>query len=467
MTSMIALAGLALTTGPARGGSLPADKLSSIFGKGKIEGIYSEDVGKNYELINQLVALGLADHPALTAEAERRESAKSALLGAQAAYQPTAVISASAGRSRTSESTDDTTVTGDSIQAGATLRQNIWRGGADSAAVRAAEADETLAELQLESQRATTAYDISRAAVSFHAAAVQKKIAEAAADDARQILALSERKHKAGQSGKLEVYRASMRSSEAQANVARAEVQLNQALHALLRNMSLEKTTPVEGLLQKLAASPIPLPKSPPAEAPTETTFSERMAASTADKTDALLTKSKRSRYFPEIDLIAGFSRTLSETETSVNAPVAGNSSDADKTNRTSVSLELNWPLWARTRDHQISQAWHEKNAADAKAAKARLNATYSRRETHTRLVALYQSLPALREAFNQADALYQAQRTLYDTGSVDVFAVNDADSLRVTALKNWYDAIVEIHQAYIKLAALKSGIAVPSVSGG
>lgn len=443
---------------------LPADKLGTIFGEGKIQGIYSDDMDNNYALINQLVTIGMADSPTVQTEQARFMAAKSAVDAALAAYQPTALISASLSRSRSSESTDDTNMTGETVQAGATLRHNIWRGGADDATIRAARADQDLADLQMQSQQATAAYEISRSAISYHAAAIQQKIAAAAAEDAREILSLSEKKFKAGQAGKLEVYRASMRASEAEAAAARAEVQVNQTLHLLLKNLSRTATGELVGILQKLAAEPIPLPKAPPPETPTPETFSERIAATSVEKSEALLNKSRKSRYFPEIDLVAGFTRNLSTTETSIGPAEV---SSADKTNRTTLALELNWALWTRPRDHQITQAWYERQAADARAAQAKLSAYHAREETYSRLKTLYQSLPALRAAFTQADELYQAQRTLYDAGAVDVFAVNDADSLRVTALKNWYDVIVEIHQTYIKITALKAGLVVTGVSGG
>lgn len=447
----------------AKAETKPTDKLSSIFGSKLFDNIYSGDTATNYMLINKLVAIGIGESPALVAEEHKVSSAESGVKSAKGVFHPTAGLSASVGRAQTSESTDKTTSRSETAQAGLTIRQNLWRGGADSAGVRAALADQEIARLQLETQKATVAYEISRAALNFHLASIQRKISQAAAEDALEIFKLSEKKFQAGQSGKLDIYRASMRASEARASAEKAAVQVNQALHQLLKNLGRTNPDAIKDLLSTLAANPIPLPKLLPKAAAPATTLSEKIADQTSNKSSALLDKAKKSRYFPEIDAVAGFTRTINDAETTVGAgPADLVSGDADKTNRTSFSLELSWPLWARPQDHQITQAWHERAAAEAKAEQAKVSAYHSGHESYSTLEALYRSLPAHQDAFNQADALYQAQRKLYGAGAIDVFAVNESDSQRVNALGNWYDAIVEIHQTYIRLEALNAGLILP-----
>lgn len=441
----------------------PTDKLSSIFGSKLFDNIYSGDTATNYMPINKLVAIGIAESPSLVAEGHKASSAESAVKSAKGAYHPVAGLTASIGQTKTSESTDESTSLSDTAQAGLTIRQNLWRGGADSAGVRAALADQEIARLQLETQKATLAYEISRAALNFHLASIQRKIAQAAAEDAHEIFKLSEKKFQAGQSGKLDIYRANMRASEARASAEKAAVQVNQALHQLLKNLGRTNPDTIEDILSTLATSPIPLPKLLPEPVAPATTLSEKIADQTSNKSSAILDKAKKSRYFPEIDAVAGFTRIINDAETTVGSGSAEFSSgDADKTNRTAISLELSWPLWSRPQDHQIKQAWHERAAADAKAEQAKVSAYHSGQESYSRLEVLYRSLPAHQDAFNQADALYQAQRKLYGAGAIDVFAVNESDSQRVNALGNWYDAIVEIHQTYIRLEALKVGLILP-----
>lgn len=439
------------------------DKLSSIFGSNMFDNIYGGDQASNYALISRLVAIGIAESPALQAEQHKLSSAESGVDSAKGAYHPTAALTASVGRIQTAESTDDTTSRTDSAQAGLTVRQNLWRGGTDSAGVRVAKADQEIARLQLDTQKATVSYDISRAALSFHLASIQKRITQAAAEDALEILQLSERKYKAGQSGKIDVFRASMRASEARVSTEKAEVQVNQSLHQLLKHLGRTNPDSINDILTELSAKPIPLPKVLPNAAPVTKTLSEKIAESTSDKTAALLEKARKNRYFPEIDAVAGFSRTISDAATTVlSEPVDFTSSDADKTNKTSLALELSWPIWVRPRDHQITQAWHERAAAESKVEQAKISAYHSGQESYSRLQALYGSLPAHQDAFNQADALYQSQKKLYDAGAIDVFAVNESDSQRVNALGNWYDSIVEIHQTYIRLEALNAGLILP-----
>jgi outer membrane protein TolC len=421
--------------------------------------------------VDRLVARALATHPALAAERARAEASAASTDVARGAYHPQIGLNAQAGDARRTDLEEGGgTARSETRGVGLTLRQNLWRGGQDALAVERAQADERIAALGREGKGLEISYAVRRAALQFNHAAMARLLAEESAKDADELQRLSEKKFGAGQVGKIDVHTASMRSTSAKAQAARASITEHEAELALQKAMGggPDGLAATKEDMRALRGVALAIPATKPAlDEKLPDPLQSQRAALVQEKATAALSGARRSRWAPALDFTATAGQSMGKTTVSggeggaggdpTAAPGSGDSTDS-RERRVDLGLELTWPLWARPKDHQIRVAALEKSAAEADAKAATTAMALEVETVRLRLADLYDALPLYRQSWEEAGRLYDAQLRLYDAGAIDVFTVTEADSRRLEALRAWYDAVNDVRLTLLRWQGLTQG---------
>ena len=430
-----------------------------------LEPSQSDATSQLSQSIEQLVQYALSQHPALAAETYQTTSREISVREARAAYQPEITVSAGISRQNSLASDIPGESRAQSERESVSLRQNLWRGGKDSTQIAIAQTDAQIAQLSTESKSQEIALTVRQASLRFNQAALSEAFANQAAKDAEEITKLSERKFSAGQAGKIDVHQASLRESEARAQAAKASMNTNEAYFALLSSLGLRSAAPQElkGALDTLRSTILPLPKSPavsPADAPQPSPLlSVKSSELTADRAHLTQSLARRERWLPALDFVASWSRDLTTGRVDPGVVQIGGTRDRDALRlRTNFGLELNWTLWNGIRDERINRAAADEAVARARATDAEYAANIARETLTQQIKDLYKIIPSYKAAYQAAVRLYDAQRKLYDAGATNVFAVTDADTRRLSALREWLDAAYQIKIAILKWEALGKG---------
>lgn len=414
------------------------------------------------ESVDLLVRFALEHHPAIAAEKAQRDSRQAGIREARAAYQPEVTVSASLARQDSEASDIPGTARSQTEREGLMLRQNIWRGGRDATQITAAEADAGIATFNTSSKIQDITLNVREACLRLNQAALSESLANEAAKDAAEVTQLSERKFAAGQAGKIDIHQAGLRESEARAQAAKARMTTHDASFALLSSLGLESSPPgdLTAAITSLQEEPLPLPLAPEMkQTKPAPLFSVQAADLTAEKASLTRSLARKERWLPSLDFVASWNRDVTTGRVDPGVVQIGGSRDRNAMRlRTNLGLELNWTLWNGIRDERILRA-----AADEAAARARaLDAAYSghlARETLSQQIQdLYQIIPPYKAAYQAAVRLYEAQRQLYEAGATSVFAVTEADSRRLSTLREWLDAAYQIKLAVLKWNAMEQG---------
>ena len=343
------------------------------------------------------------------------------------------------------------------------MRWNLFNGGADTKALDAANSGQEVAELNLKKTIINIKTAAMKAALGLNTAAMNLVLAEAAAQSAADIRAMSQRKLKAGIVGKIDLHKTEVREAETSAQLAQAQLEKDIALVSFLRATgqkftedSRESSQLIQGLLNKALLPPEDVNGNPKDQGTAGQTFSSLEAESAKallKKSEDELAVQRRKRWLPAIDLTGSWSNEDSRSQNSSSTPTT---SEFDTANRY-IALELNWKIWSPTDDAAIQEAISSKTRATA-TLENELFASQQRFEENLakrRLLAL--SMASYRNAWERSHSLYQAQVSQYEAGSVDIFEVITADSQRLSALRAWLQARNTLIEAWLDQKAMQA----------
>ncbi len=412
-----------------------------------------QDIGG---LIDRMVEKALATHPDIKVEEARVAASRANVDSARGRYQPNIGLSASISQDRSNNLNDEieTKSSGSSLRL--QLRENLWRGGQDAGLIKISSQDQKIAELQQVESTEALAFAVRLAALNLNHSAMREAIEVASIEDASELRSLSERKFKAGQVGKIDVYTTGMRETSARAAAVQAAGRTREDRQKLLAYLSSSaQNNDFDQDISLLTSRSLPYPsQSPDLAAIAQSTTQEQTALARQSRAELSLSQSYKQRFMPSLDLVGTAARTSSESQ------FDGGATDKSKFRSMdySLALQMSWALWDRIQDHQITAAAAEKTAASAHADSVRLASRSERERLQIVITDLYKLLEPYREAYRQADQLYDAQRQLYEAGVVGLLPLITAETDKLQTLSNWQESVYQLQLNLLRWQSLQRG---------
>jgi len=406
--------------------------------------------------VDRLVELGLRHYPVLKIRQAELAARRAQVDAAKGLYQPNIRLSADTSQRRIKDFSDETQTRADTVGASLTLRENLWRGGQDAAQIAIAEQGENLAIISQENQVESVSFAIRKAVLDYNYRSLRQVIEEASLADAVDLSALARRKLSARQVGKIDIHTASMRESSAKASAARGAIQTRQAFQYLLDFLGpQENSEALQTEIKGLAQRALPFPADTPVLAKDKTmSFEEKNALAVQKRAELILQQGYRKRFMPQIDFVGVLSRNNQSSWLVEEENLKSQRQTYDST----LQLQMNWDLWDRTQDHQNRAA-----AADKAAATAQLDFTRYQTQTETQRLQTYiedlhKTLAIVKEAYQEAGQLYDAQRKLYEAGVIGIQALVDAEREKRNAISAWHDNVYELQLNILRWQSLQRG---------
>ncbi len=418
--------------------------------------------------VDQLVSLASQNHPGLAGQQIKLEESQLALDRSKGAFWP--VASASAGMGQTSADPGPIKTETRSDSWGVSVRQNLWRGGQDSLAVKIQELGVQSAEVENLKKRKTIEWKIRLAALAYNQAAIDLEITKESLKNSSEILELSRQKVQAGQAGKIDLMQSQMQNSEATNQIAAAEIQLDQTLSQLEGELLVESQSKqyLIEILAPLRARALPWPaekwvespqKNTPKDSPKDSlknSFDLTVQRLGIQQKDLELQKDRRDRWLPSLDFNLSFEESARDTTTTpANNPALGR----DRSTALTARLDLNWTLWDHGKHIKIEETAKQRAFLESQQQETNRGLAIGYQRGVDRLSRLGQLFVQKKLTFSQAESLYQARLQLYRAGAIDIITVTTAANERLRSLQSLYGTIRELQTEWYRLQALGEGV--------
>lgn len=414
--------------------------------------------------LDALVAIAKERHPQMTQAKAKLTGSQNAVESAKSQFHPTASLGGSLSKGKSWDLDADVASSSTSQNVSVSAGENLFNGGNDFRNLKIAHFDEAAQRIRLEESGESIAYSVRQAALTFQKAAVHLGIRESSLRDAERLLDISQKKQKAGLVGKIDVFRAQGNIGSARSAVAAARMDKEEARIRLYSALGVERADgTIAGLMQQVESiGLVTLAQTndtrPPSNQGNVRTYSERVAAMTTEQSELRIANARSSRWLPKADISASLGQGKSQSASDATDVTSDSSSRS-----LSLGLSLSWPLYSAQAGDAITGALNDRIIAQAQAESARISALHERELARQKLESLSLALAQYAEAFRLQDKLYDMQESLYRAGNVELTVVIENESQRVTALGQWYDALIQWQLARLSLEALERGY----VAGG
>jgi outer membrane protein TolC len=414
-------------------------------------------------VVDQLVVLASQNHPGLTGQQIKVEESHLALEKAKGALWPVATASAGIGQSSSDPGPTKTETRTDSW--GVSISQNLWRGGQDQMTVKLQELGVESAEVLNKQKRKTVEWKIRLAALAYNQAAMDLEITKESLKNSSEILELSRQKVQAGQAGKIDLMQSQMQNSEANNQIAAAEIQLDQTLSLLETELLVESrsTQTLKDILAPLRAQALPWPVEKWLES-SEKNSSKNASLNSFELTvqhlgiqqkDLELQKDRRDRWFPTLDLNLSLGETSTDTSLRPNIP----DPSPEKNTSFTARLDLRWTIWDYSKHIRIAETAKQRAFLESQQQETLRGISIGHQSALDRLARLGQLFTQKKLTFSQAESLYQARLQLYRAGAIGIIEVTTAANERLRNLQSLYGTIRELQTEWYRLRALRDGV--------
>ena len=413
--------------------------------------------------LDQVVQEALARNPSVIAAQEALTAAQLGIVVARAGLAPT-VSATGTGTAGTSSSTSFTTsagnvvpLSGPSVTGSVSLAGTlpVYDAGRTPAAVGTAEAARAAAEGALRQSQQDTSLAVATAFFNVLTAEHLTAVQEALLTQARDQLALTEARVKAGVAARADVYQAQAQVAQAQVNLLQAQSQIATAKSGLQGTMGADPSTPVE--VQEPQVPPLEVAVSADVAMNAAAANRPEVAKSVATvQTDQAALALARINAGPQVTV--GVSAGYTPVSTS---PVLNNSTFYGLT--TTVALPL-YNIGARA---GVDQAQATLRAAQAALTATILSVRQDAYQSYLTAVQDAATIPATRAAQQAADQALVVAEGQYRAGVGTFVGVVTAQATAAQADVNAVNALYTYQSALATLRHAQGMPIVASTRGG